>query len=305
MIKEEELLEQKELRDQLANRVEVLEKVKNLLLLPKTDFATTKQVAEFYEISESNIRSLYKEHRDEFDEDGAKLYKYDDFKKLAGTTSKMFRGKAIFTFDNNYELEVNPRGARLFPKRVILRMGMLLKTSDIAKQVRTSLLDIEEKAPVEIKLQDINEEQKIQLEVGIAFGTGNPETIMLANAKYLDFKNRHIKEQEQHINQLQQDNKALAGEILEWKDRSKINYAIRRYTMIKYKRYSFTGKAWSELYNELLYQHHINVRQRGKSPLIEGIKENEWKLVLQSFSALCEKENISPSDILKEALEDK
>ncbi len=295
MIKEEQLLEQKELRDSLVSKVEVLEKVKNLLLLPKTDFATTKQVADFYEVSESNIKSLYKEHKDEFDEDGATLYKYDDFKKMAGTTSKMFRGKAIFTFDNDYELEVNPRGARLFTKRVILRMGMLLKTSDIAKEIRTQLLNIEEKTSNEVKVSDINEEQKLALSLGMAQASGDLTAITIATGNLMAFKNRHITKLENDNSKLKQDNKALSGEILKWEDRSKINFAVRKLAKMIHK---VEGYVWNDLYRELQYKHHINVKLRGSKPWIQHIKEDEWSKVLQTFSALCEKEKISPSDIL-------
>ena len=44
------------LRDSRISRVEVLERVKNLLLIPGTEFATVKQVAEFYEVDENTIK---------------------------------------------------------------------------------------------------------------------------------------------------------------------------------------------------------------------------------------------------------
>ena len=44
-----ELLENRELRNKNLNRIEILEKIGNLLLLPNKDFATTKQVAEFFD----------------------------------------------------------------------------------------------------------------------------------------------------------------------------------------------------------------------------------------------------------------
>jgi hypothetical protein len=45
------LLEKKYLREQMAGRVEVLDKVKKLFLMPKLDMLTTQQVADYYEVS--------------------------------------------------------------------------------------------------------------------------------------------------------------------------------------------------------------------------------------------------------------
>ena len=47
---ENELLTNEKLREELAEHYEVLEKVKHLLLIPNTEFATTQQVADFYEV---------------------------------------------------------------------------------------------------------------------------------------------------------------------------------------------------------------------------------------------------------------
>ena len=44
--------------DNLVNRVEVLDKVKDLLLLPELEMATTSQVADFYEVPMQAIKSL-------------------------------------------------------------------------------------------------------------------------------------------------------------------------------------------------------------------------------------------------------
>lgn len=54
---------------------------------------------------------------------------------------KTGRGKAIFILKNNETIEVPNRGIRIFPCRAILRIGMLLRDSDVAKEVRTQLFN--------------------------------------------------------------------------------------------------------------------------------------------------------------------
>jgi hypothetical protein len=294
MRNETELLESKELRNELAARVEVLEKVNVLFLIPQTDVATVKQVAGFYEVTEKVIEQVYMTHKDELLSDGMTLKKYGDFLNLNNLGIKKMQGKSIMKLSDESELVIPNRGLRVFPRRAILRIGMLLRDSQVAKEVRTQLLNIEEKTSIEVKTHDINEEQNIQLEIGMAYASGNPDTIMLATAKYMSFKNRHIE-------QLQHDNKALAGEILKWEDRSKINFAVRKLSKLINKQ---IGVIWNELYKELKYKHHIDVKLRGGAPFIQHIKKEEWSKVIQTFSAICEKNNISPSDILNNITEE-
>jgi len=288
MIKEDQLLEQRELREQLAGRVEVLDKVKTLLLIPQSDFASVKQVADFYEVEESNIKMVYTRHKDELDNDGVNIQNYKDFLKSQSVTLETVKGKAILTYNDGNKLDVPMRGLRVFPRRAILRVGMLLRDSTIAKEIRTQLLNIEEKTSDEIKTQDINEEQKLAIEIGMSYMSGNLEQFAKVSTKMIAFKNRHIE-------QLQQDNKALAGEILKWEDRSQINFAIRK---LSKKLHKPEGYVWNDLYKELQYKYHINIKLRGDKPFIQHIKEKEWCKVIKSFSAICEDENISPSDIL-------
>lgn len=96
---------------------------------------------------------------------------------------------------------------------------------------------------------------------------------------------------------LQLDVKCLSGEILEWGDRSLLNAGIRKLSSVSN---IFFATLWNELYTELKYKYHIDVKARGKKDYIQFIKENEWELALKSFSALCTKYNQSPSDMLRD-----
>ena len=48
MINQENLINLKEERDKAIHRIDVLDKVKHLLLIPHTEVSNIKQVAEFY-----------------------------------------------------------------------------------------------------------------------------------------------------------------------------------------------------------------------------------------------------------------
>lgn len=134
------LLENKDLRMRNLNRIDVLEKVGTLLLLPNKEVATTKQVSEFFEVPLSTIKMAINEHKTELENNGLFI--------LKGTELKEFKA----SFDSQYNgLSKINRELMLLPKRAILNIGMLLRDSEVAKRLREALLDVIEAAPEAIK----------------------------------------------------------------------------------------------------------------------------------------------------------
>jgi hypothetical protein len=297
-MREEELLESEKLRNEMAGRVEILDKVKTLLLIPNTDTSTIKQVAEYYEVVEDSIKTVISRHGDELNLDGLKRMGSNETKDYLGSFNmKPTNYRGYFEVEG---IKFSNKTNLFIPRRAILRIGMLLRDSEVAKEVRSQLLNIEEKITEETKTQDINEEQKLMLEYGIAFASGNVNALSVAGANIIAFKNRHITEQQKKIDTLEDDNEKLAKGILTWEDRSKISFAIRRFAKMTSGQY---GIVWNELYKQLKYKYHIDVKARGEKPYIENIKENEWEYVMKTFSAMCVDAKVSPTDIL-ESLEE-
>ena len=215
---------------------------------------------------------------------------YKDFLIRQDVGLETVKGKVLLTLENGNVLSVPNRGLKVFPRRAILRIGMLLRDSAVAKEVRTQLLNIEEKTSNEIKTEDINEEQRLITNVGMAFASGNINDLLKATTEYNAFQNRHI-------TKLKEDNKALAGDILEWKDRNKLNAGIRKLASVTK---IYFGKMWNELYKNLQYKYGISLKRRGDKPYIQHVKQDEWKFVIMTFSAMCEAYGQSPSDIFQQ-----
>lgn len=150
------LIESKSARDiQLANAThekaeDVLSKAKALLhfvVHQGSKIATTEQVAEFYEVSTETIQKAFQRHRDEFESDGVKVLKGKALKDVVdrlSTTSKAPQATAW-----------NPRGA--------VRLGMILRDSEVAKAVRTASLDANQ-----ISAEKDDEIEKLKLQLAIA-----------------------------------------------------------------------------------------------------------------------------------------
>lgn len=128
-------------RDQLSTRTDVLDKVGALATLPDDMHVLTPMVAKFYGVGIEAIKSLVKDNRHELEDDGYRVVVRSEFERFYGDPANLIAPQA--------------RTIALFPRRAVLRVGMLLRDSDIARQVRDYLLDAEHDAqPVEIDLTD-------------------------------------------------------------------------------------------------------------------------------------------------------
>ena len=300
MKNEVQLVENRELREQMASRIEVLDKVKKIITLPNTDFMTTKMVAEYYDVDKTVIEKTVERNRQELNTDGLSLKNRENLLTDNMSVKTKRGGFDILNKEGQVIESGSNKGILLFPKRATLKVGMLLRDSEVAKEIRNRLLDIiqdtEDKAPEMIQqvVTEIDIEQQLILEVGKAYASKDilkfaEATINLNNYKE-ELHNKRVK-------QLENDNKALAQGILSWEDRSKLNYGIRR---LASKSSLQIGQLWNEFYRQLLYKYHINLKARGDRPWLQYIKEDEWENVIKCFSALCEFYKQSPTLILNE-----
>lgn len=286
------IISDRNIRDKCVSHYEVLERVKELFLLPDTDLMSINQVAEYYEVSPQWIKDLYIQNKNEIDSDGTKMIKRNHYDgSLLKTTSVEKKQTSVkYIFDDGQVVTINNRGLKAFSRRAVLRIGMLLQQSDVARRVRDALLDIEEKATSEVKIENIEEEQNLMMEVGRAVASGDASAVAIASTNLIAFKNRHIEK-------LEKDKKGLAGEILEWSERSRLNAGVRKLVSVTGIHFS---KIWNELYKNLQYKYRICLKQRGGTPYIQWIDEDEWKYVLKVFCAMCEAYKQSPTEMFQQ-----
>lgn len=287
---ETQFIDDRTLRDNSVGHYEVLEKVKKLLLIPSFEVMTLKQVADYYEVDPHTVEMICSRNSDELNSDGVCRKKVKDFLNSQHVRAEKSSYTTTFVYDNGLNITMSNGGLKVFPRRTILRVGMLLRDSEVAKEVRTQLLNIEEKTSDETKTHDIDEEQSLMLSVGMAVASGDATAVAVASAKLVEFKNRHIQK-------LENDNKALAEGILEWKDRNKLNAGIRKLAAVTGIHFS---KIWNELYKNLQYKYGICVKQRGGTPYIQWIDESEWDDVMKTFCAMCEAYEQSPTEMLQQ-----
>ena len=296
---EQTIMDYRQVREEYIDRVDVLDKVKSLLVIPAMECMTMKQVADYYEVSVEAIKGIYKYHKEEFVTDGAIKHSISDIKNSIGVkypNLKMdnIKGGMIIEIDENTKIVVPNVGVILFPKRAILRVGMLLRDSVIAKEVRTQLLNIVEVAQEEkpeIITQQIQKEEDLLLNISKAFATGNVMKLMTAMQEYSSYKDRHIK-------RLENDKKLLTADILTISDRQMFNAVMRKLVYTLHIDYPI---AFGIFYKQLNYKYGINLKARGdrKPPYIRNVREDEWDKVQKSIVAILEDNHINATEFLE------
>ncbi|MFJ8460907.1 hypothetical protein ACIQ57_17450 [Lysinibacillus xylanilyticus] len=165
------------------NRTEVLDRVGGVLLLPNTEIATTKQVAEFYGVDYQVVNKLIQRNREELESNGVKVMPHREI-------------KAMVYEDNMSLYKISKRGATVFTKRAILLAGFMLRDSKIALEVRNQALNIIESSSDEHKTFEITKEKELLM--AIMFATNEIERATAINV-HLEYVNRHKKQLEETI----------------------------------------------------------------------------------------------------------
>ncbi|OAH11863.1 restriction endonuclease [Streptomyces jeddahensis] len=121
------LLESKTLRDSVLDRTDVLDRVKALSLLPDGMHVTTAMVAAYFQVGTKAIESLVVDHREE----------------MAANGYRVLTGPELTSFKEVSQIQSRTRAIAVYSRRAVLNVAMLLRDSEVARQVRTYLLDME------------------------------------------------------------------------------------------------------------------------------------------------------------------
>ena len=239
--KESQLIESLDLRKQMISKVEVLDKVKELVLLPNTELMTTKMVAEWYEVTQDVIRDTIRRNKDELSENGLLFKNYNEIKELVN--------REIFS-----QLKISRQGTNVFSKRAVLNVGMLLRDSEVAKRLRTTLLDQQEVISNEQKTVHIDQEKQLALSIMFA---ENEEDKMLAFNTYRQYKNRHIEQLEKTI-QEQQPKVEKFEKFMDGSNYKKMNDVAKSLGYGRNKLYDFLREKKVLMKDNLPYQRFID-----------------------------------------------
>lgn len=242
---ENELLTNVKRREENMDRVEVLDKVGTLLSLPNTELYTTEMVANYYGVGIEAIKSLIHDNQSEIQGNGYKVVTGDELSSLKKLCQIKSRARSMATFT----------------KRTVLNVGMLLRDSEIAKEIRSRLLDIvhdSEKGNGDIStvIEEVSEEKQLMLDRMEAEFNGDFDKVCEINAKLFALKNKRIKELEDEV-------ETITTHSLTIEESSDVINRLIRIIAVKEYNNQFS-KVWGDFYSKLNYKLGINIKSRTK-----------------------------------------
>ncbi|GAB3475417.1 hypothetical protein [Amycolatopsis cihanbeyliensis] len=128
-----EIIDSKAQRARLVHRVDVLERVKPLVTLPGDGRATTEQVSTYCAVPAKTVLAHVNDHRPELEVNG--------YRTVQGAELRKLKGKLGWDKHPSFKYA---RQVGLWDRRAVLNLCMLLRDSEVAKEVRRYLLDAEE-----------------------------------------------------------------------------------------------------------------------------------------------------------------
>jgi hypothetical protein len=227
---------------------EILNKAKSLhlALWQGTGAATTQQIAEFYEVSIKTVESALKYHRSEFDSDGLKVLRGEDL-KLAQSSVEFVT--------LNFKVTSKTRNLIVWNPRATIRLGFLLRDSEIAKAVRTIALNIVEQAPQQTQVSP-----KTTAEMLVVYAqqmVDQERRIQTVEAKVEQIEQRSI-DAAQSLNLLPAPTE-IAPPLTERDSLRKLINAWCQANNVSHQ------AAWRSLYNELYLRDGFSVNARIKN----------------------------------------
>ncbi len=118
-------------RDRYGDRIAVLDKVKALRLLPDGLHVTTEMVANYYEVGTKAIASLV----------------FDNRAEMLANGYRVIEGAELNSLKESSQIGARAPRLAVFNRHAVVRVGLLLRDSPIARAVRDAVQDGYEVAP--------------------------------------------------------------------------------------------------------------------------------------------------------------
>ena len=166
-MKENELITLKEARNNLIEREDVFDdarvKAFSSFLLPKDFGATPQMVADYFEVGFKAIESLVNDNLEELTKNGFVVHTRENLLTSYKNVKTKRGGFDVLDENDNILFSGSNKGVRIFTRRTILNVAMLLRDSEVAKQIRTVLLDATENTNVIKEIIKDNQEELKEL----------------------------------------------------------------------------------------------------------------------------------------------
>lgn len=128
-------------RDIYACKIDILDKIKKLPMLPGSEYTVVETVADYFDMSIPTLRTVISANKHELYADGLSMRSWNFFflnwkDYIVGSNYNTF----IYEVKGIPQFNVANGGRQVFTKKSVMRLAMLLSTSPVAEEIRNVLL---------------------------------------------------------------------------------------------------------------------------------------------------------------------
>lgn len=149
-------------RNELVKRVDVLESLRPIPTLPGRDYITTEQVALYFKTKFDEVKKVCTKYKKEFEADGMETKTIDEITDGQDVEIEKQKGRVLVAYANGRNVSIGYKGARVFPKKAVMRFGLLLENSILAKDLRRFMF-VNDYLEMEDRKEKEREEAAVQL----------------------------------------------------------------------------------------------------------------------------------------------
>lgn len=184
-------------RNELVERTDILDAVdiKEIPYLPGRDYIVTEQVANYLEADIKEVKRLCTKYHAEFLADGMATKTVQEITEGQNVTTENQKGRVMVAYPNGLNISFGYKGAKVFNKKCIMRLALLLESSKFAENVRyfifvndyIELEDKKEKERVEAGVQLVDTTEILGRRIDLYRSIEDPLFLAKDVAEWIDY----------------------------------------------------------------------------------------------------------------------
>lgn len=259
------------------------------LVIPHTPYIPAIKLAEFLGVDKRSLLHKYNEHKEMFK--GVKDLRAKNIEDMipmgVGFTKEYNHVTPVYRFGNGYEIMLSTNKNIMFTKPDAAIMCDIIHkyTKKGTKKVEpvsepASENYIPDPPVISEPTFESDDEKLLCLNLAKAYASGDTMKLLNAALNIDRFRQMQIKS-------LKQENKSLKKELdnaIGWNERASVSRIIKTLSSIMKENQK---DIYSSIYYKLTTEYKLPLEERGKYPLINGVKQEEWPLVYKAISVFC------------------
>lgn len=273
------------------------------ILIPGINRASIAMLSQQYGLDRVLLSNRYNYYKDEFRDSVVTVDSEKDFESMLPpevqfvVNHKRGSGAAEYLFTNCAHFRLIPGRTVLFSETAVNKL-LELSTMDSKRGKKTGTRSEPSGTPGKSRAEkpkqefSSEEEERLCLNLAKAYKSGEPVNVLTAAMALDSYRQRSIAELEEKLNESDNRNR------LHWTNRATSRKLVSALSEILGEK---VKSIQSMLYYRLIHDYSIPLEERGKKPLINGLKDEEWYLLYQSFADICREKYLNTEQVMAKA----